>query len=259
MKLDGKIFIITGAAEGIGAAISRLLSENYAKLVLADLEKPDLQLDNSISLQYDPLSLKEVKGVVMEAVNHFGPKIDGIINTISTCLVRPVSKSDVDNWDYQMDFNFKSVFFLNQALAKQMIENGNGGVFLNLATTAALSGTSTIAAYSASQAAIMNLSNTMALELREHNIRSNCLIIPYIEDTALKYGELFYGKDPKRIRPMAFTFSPMMELIQPSEIAKMALFLVSEDSQVMNGQTIGILDDELTNIRNILNRIRLKR
>jgi NAD(P)-dependent dehydrogenase (short-subunit alcohol dehydrogenase family) len=99
----------------------------------------------------------------------------------------------------------------------------------------------------------------MALELREHNIRSNCLIIPYIEDTALKYGELFYGKDPKRIRPMAFTFSPMMELIQPSEIAKMALFLVSEDSQVMNGQTIGILDDELTNIRNILNRIRLKR
>ncbi len=258
MKLDGKIFIITGAIEGIGLSIAKLFSENNAKLVLADIEKPDPQFKNCVSVKYDPLSLVDVKELVATSVNNFGARIDGVVNTISTCVVRKVSKSDLELWNYHMDFNFKSVFFLNQAVANQMIKNGNGGVFLNLVTTAALSGTNTVAAYSASQAALMNLSNTMALELRQYNIRSNCLVVPYIESGAIKYGELFGGKTLKRIRPMAYTFSPMMDLVDPDQIAKIALFLVSSDSHIINGQTIGIVDDELTNIRNILTRKRLK-
>jgi len=157
-----------------------------------------------------------------------------------------------------MDFNFKSVFFLNQAVAKQMIKQGNGGVIINLVSTAGVTGTDQISAYSASQAALMNLTNTMALELRTDNIRTNNIIAPYIEAVAIKNGELFKGKDPERIRKVAYMFSPMMDLIEPEQVAQIALFLALNDSLIINGQNIGIIDDELTNIRNILTKRRLK-
>lgn len=258
MKLDDKVFIITGAAEGIGNVIARLFSENNANLILADIEKPDLQLRNSVFLKYNPLSLVESVRLVNETLNNFDNRIDGIINALSTCIVAKVSKLDVELWDYQMDFNFKSVFFLNQAVAKQMIKQGNGGVIINLVSTAGVTGTDQISAYSASQAALMNLSSTMALELRTNNIRTNNIIVPYLEDVAIKNGELFKGKDPERIRKVAYTFSPMMDLIEPEQIAQIALFLALNDSLIINGQNIGIIDDELTNIRNILTKRRLK-
>jgi NAD(P)-dependent dehydrogenase (short-subunit alcohol dehydrogenase family) len=258
MKLDDKVFIITGANEGIGNSIARLFAENNAKLILADLEMPEFQLKNSISLKYDPLSLSESIGLIDKAYNQFDNRIDGLVNTLSTCIVSKVSRLDVETWDYQMDFNFKSIFFLNQTAAKYMIKQKTGGNIINLITTTAITGTDQISAYSASQAALMNLSNTMALELREYNIRSNCIIVPYIEDVAIKNGELFKGKELERIRKVAYTFSPMMDLIEPEQIAQIALFLASDDSLIINGQNIGIIDDELTNIRNILNKKRLK-
>jgi NAD(P)-dependent dehydrogenase (short-subunit alcohol dehydrogenase family) len=146
---------------------------------------------------------------------------------------------------------------LNQAVAKQMIKQGNGGVIINLVTTAALSGTDTISAYSASQAALMNLSSTLALELKNYKIRTNNIIVPYIDSSAVKNGEIFQGKDPQRIRKIAYTFSPMMDLIQPEQIAQIALFLAANDSLIVNGQSFGIIDDDLTNIRNILSKKRL--
>ncbi|MFX0059631.1 MAG: SDR family NAD(P)-dependent oxidoreductase [Candidatus Heimdallarchaeota archaeon] len=258
MKLDDKVFIITGAAEGIGHSIARLFAANNAKLMLADLEKPELQLQNSVSLKYNPLSLSESVGLVKETLNHFENKIDGIVNALSTCIVSKVSRLDVESWDYQMDFNFKSVFFLNQAIAKHMIKQGRGGTFINLITTAALTGTDQISVYSASQAALMNLSQTMALELKQYNIRSNSIIVPYIDDVVIKNGELFKGKDLERIRRVAYTFSPMMDLIEPEQVAQITLFLASNDSLIINGQNIGIIDDDLTNIRNILSKKRLK-
>lgn len=258
MKLDDKVFIITGAAEGTGNVIAKLFSENNANLILADIEKPDIILKNSIPVKYNPLSLSDVRGLINEALNNFSNRIDGIINSLSTCIVRKVSKLDVELWDYQMDFNFKSVFFLNQAVAKQMIKQGNGGIILNLVSTAALTGTDTISAYSASQAALMNLSSTMALELKQYNISSNSIIVPYIDASAVKNGEIFQGKDPQRIRKIAYTFSPLMDLIEPEQIAQIALFLASSDSLIINGQNIGIIDDDLTNIRNILTKNRLK-
>jgi len=258
MKLDEKVFIITGAAEGIGNAIAKLFSENNANLILADIEKPDLQLKNSVCLKYNPLSLIESVRLVNETLNNFDNRIDGIINALSTCIVAKVSRLDVEIWDYQMDFNFKSVFFLNQAVAKQMIKQGNGGVIINLVSTAGVTGTDQISAYSASQAALMNLTNTMALELRTDNIRTNNIIAPYIEAVAIKNGELFKGKDPERIRKVAYMFSPMMDLIEPEQVAQIALFLALNDSLIINGQNIGIIDDELTNIRNILTKRRLK-
>jgi len=258
MKLDDKVFIITGAAEGIGNSIARLFSENKAKLILADIEKPELQLRNSVCLKYNPLSLSESVGLVKETLNHFENRIDGIVNALSTCIISKVSRLDVETWDYHMDFNFKSVFFLNQAIAKHMIQQGKGGIIINLITTAAVTGTDQISAYSASQAALMNLSNTIALELKGYNIRSNSITVPYIEDVAIKNGELFKGKDPEKIRKVAYTFSPMMDLIEPEQLAQIALFLASQDSLVINGQNIGIIDDELTNIRNILAKKRLK-
>lgn len=258
MKLKEKVFIITGAAEGIGKTIASLFSENNANLVLTDIKKPDLQLKNSVCLKYNPLSLPESVGLVNETLKNFDNRIDGIINALSTCIVVKVSKFGEEIWDYQMDFNFKSVFFLNQAVAKHMINQGKGGVIINLVSTAALTGTDQISAYSASQAALMNLSNSMALELRDYNIRTNSIIVPYIEAASITNGELFKGKAPERIRKMAYTFSPMMDLIDPEQIAQLALFLASNDSLIITGQNLGIIDDELTNIRNILTRKRLK-
>jgi len=258
MKLDDKVFIITGAAEGIGHTIAKLFSANNAKLVLADIEEPLVQLKNAVCLKYNPLSLSESVGLVKATLDHFENKIDGIVNALSTCIVSKVSRLDVETWDYHMDFNFKSVFFLNQAVAKHMIKLGKGGIIINIITTAALTGTDQISAYSASQAALMNLSQSIALELKEHNIRSNSIIVPYIDDVAIKNGELFKGKDLERIRRVAYTFSPMMDLIDPEQVAQIALFLASNDSLIINGQNIGIIDDDLTNIRNILSKKRLK-
>jgi NAD(P)-dependent dehydrogenase (short-subunit alcohol dehydrogenase family) len=258
MKLDDKVFIITGAAEGTGNVIAKLFSENNANLILVDTEKPDIQFKNSIPIKYNPLILSEIKGLLNEAINNFGNRIDGIINALSTCIVRKVPKLDVELWDYQMNFNFKSVFFLNQAVAKQMIKQGYGGIILNLVSTAAITGTDAISAYSASQAALMNLTSTMALELKSHKIRTNNIIVPYIDASAVKNGEIFLGKDPQRIRAIAYTFSPLIDLIEPEQVAQIVLFLASNDSLIINGQNIGIIDDDLTNIRNILTKNRLK-
>ncbi len=257
MTLQKKVIIITGASEGTGKAIASLFNESGASLILADSVEPDFGEKNAVFLKYDPLDISQHQKLVETAVKEFG-QLDGIVNAMSACVSKKVAKLDLKVWDFLMDYNFKSLFFLLQAVARQIIAQGTKGTIVNLVTLAALSGTESVSAFSASQAASLNLINTLGIELAENNIRANTISLPYVDFSANKAGDVFMGKDPEKIKKMAYVFSPMMELIDQAQVARIARFLTSDNSEPITGQTINIIDDELTSIRNILTKKRLK-
>ncbi|MHA1786173.1 MAG: SDR family NAD(P)-dependent oxidoreductase [Candidatus Helarchaeota archaeon] len=257
MSLKDKVIIITGASDGIGKAISTLFYELGAKLVLVDNPQPKLDLDNSVSMVYDPLKMSEHQEIIEKTKQEFG-KIDGLVTCQKACIQKKIVKTTLEMWKYQIDYNFKSLFFLTQAVVKEMIKQGTGGTILNMISMAALSGTDNIAAYSASEAAILNLTSTLSIELQGDNIRVNAITAPYIDYPATRAGDIYLGKSPEKIKKIAYTLSPMMDLVGADKIAKIASFLMSDDSEVINGQTINIIDDDLTQIRNIITKKKIK-
>ena len=241
-RLLNKVAIITGAGSGIGRETSLLFLEEGAKVILADINEATLEetmnlasqnglKDNAVSVITDVSLETAIEAMVKTAIDEFG-KLDILFNNAGLGgAFGSISDIDADEWDQSMAILLKSVFMGIKHASVEMKKNTNGASIINTASIAGMSGGGGPQAYSAAKAAVINLSQTTALELGEFKIRVNS-ISPGAISTPLLNG--LSDDWDERIKGL----QPIEELGQPLDIAYAALFLASDESRFVTGHNL---------------------
>jgi len=252
-RLDGKVAIVTGGSRGIGRAIALGLAEAGADIVLTSRKLPDLEVvagevaalgRNALPVAANIRHLEEHEAVVQAALDKFG-KIDILVNNAGTnVLYSSLFNMDEKAWDVTMALNLKSVFFLSQKVAAHMRDRGQGGSIVNISSDSGFRPYLGMSAYSISKCAVQHLTAVFAQELGQYNIRCNC-IAPSVTRTKLSEA-LWTDADNLRRKE---TNTTLGRIAEPIEMAGAALFLASDASSYMTGQTLLIDGGEYSMIR----------
>ena len=246
-KLDGKVALITGAGSGIGRATALLFAKEGAKVVVADYVPVGGQETvrmikeaggEAIFVEADVSKASDVERMVKTAVDAYG-RIDILYNNAGITRAAPTAETTEEEWDLVLDINLKGVF-LGSKYAIPVMLNQGGGVIINTASIAGISGFRGMSAYCASKAAVILLTKTMALEYGRQNIRVNC-ICPGVIQTAMTKA---WNPD-ETVQQVPPRGQPVKRGGQPEEIARAALYLASDDSSFVTGAAL-VVDGGLT-------------
>ncbi|MBM4447178.1 MAG: 3-oxoacyl-ACP reductase FabG [Chloroflexi bacterium] len=243
-SLTGRVTIVTGAGRGIGKAIALGLADAGATLVVAartvaDIENTASEIQKkggkALAVPTDVRINDQINNLVDKAVSEFG-KIDILVNNAGGSFVVPTMDISEGGWDAIVRENLKSAFLCSQAVAKVMIVHSEG-VIVNIASVAGLNAYIFNAAYGAAKAGIINLTKTMATDLAKYNIRVNAIAPGYIATEGML--QLFGA------RPEATKQIPLARLGQPEDIVGGVIYLVSDASAYVTGETL-VIDGGLT-------------
>lgn len=242
MRLKGKVGIVTGAARGIGLACARRFAAEGALVMLSDVDGTAGQQEaEAIAAtgarvafhQCDASDRSEVERMMRATLHAFG-RVDILVSNVGVTNSAQFLDVKDEDFDRLMRINLKSVFHCGQVAARQMVEQGSGGAIVNMSSMAAELAMPTEIAYSAAKGAIRQLTKSMALSLAPNGIRVNA-IGPGSIETPLTRS--LWKEDPD-LRRVMLSRTPLGRLGDPSEIASVALFLVSDDASYVTGQTI---------------------
>ena len=238
MSLSGKSAIVTGSASGIGREIAMTLAGNGASITVADR---NLQNGETVAKQIvesggtaraarvDVTDSGQVDDLVASTVAAYG-SVDILVNVAGFGFNSPIVDMREEDWDLVLGVNLKGQFLCCRAAGRQMIEQGNGGRIVNIASTAA-NNARYGGAYCAAKAGVVQLTKVLALEVGEHGITVNAVGPGFTETPATVESSDEY-------RSNFLEQVPAARLGQPSDIANAVLFLVSPESGYVNGQAI---------------------
>lgn len=239
MKLQGKTAIITGAAAGIGAASAALFAREGANVVAVDIDLATLrditgQIQGSVCLaiEADASRQADVSRVVQTALEQFG-RIDILFNNAGIVPAGKIDAITEEEWDRAMAINLKSMYLFCHA-AVPLFKQQGGGVVLNTASATALRAVVDRACYTASKAAVVGLTKSMAIDYVKDNIRVNCLC-PGTVDTPSLAQRIAAFPDPVEARKNFVARQPMGRFGTAEEIAAAALYLVSDEAAFVTG------------------------
>jgi NAD(P)-dependent dehydrogenase (short-subunit alcohol dehydrogenase family) len=244
MKLHGKVALVTGAQQGIGAAIALALAGEGADVAINWL---DNQADaeavaegvrekgrRAALIRADMAKLGDIEPMVAEAARQLGT-VDVLVNNAGVYPRVPLLEMRESDWDYVLDINLKAGCFAAIAVAKALIAVKKSGVVINLAS-ASVRGAVRGVHYSASKGGVVSMTRAMALELAPHNIRVNA-IAPGLTDTA----QPRYGNTDVELIEMARISIPLGgKLLTPDQIAGTAVFLASDEASAVTGQVLHV-------------------
>jgi NAD(P)-dependent dehydrogenase (short-subunit alcohol dehydrogenase family) len=241
-QLDGRIAIITGAANGLGRAIADALHRAGAKLALVDVDAEGLALAadelraegaDVETIVADLADADQVRSIPAAVVTRFG-RIDILVNNAGVRDVYSVEELPLDRWQRTLDINLTAPFLLSQGVAPHMRRQGKGRI-VNIASIAAELGFKDRSAYNASKAGVVMLTKSLALELAGDGICCNA-ISPGIIETSL--NRHYFDQEPLRSTIVANT--PAGRWGQPPEIAGPVVFLCSDEASFINGVTLPV-------------------
>jgi len=244
MKLAGKVALVTGAQQGIGAAIGRALAEAGADVALSWLDDQAgaeavagyaRQLGRRAHLiKADVAKLPDIEAMTAETIRTLGVP-DILVNNAGVYPRVKFLEMRESDWDYVLDINLKAGCFAAVGVAKALIAAGKPGSIINLSSQA-MRGAVRGVHYSASKGGVVSMTRAMALELAPHNIRVNA-IAPGTTDTA----QPRYGNTDAELVEIAKATIPLGgKLLTPEQIASTAVFLASDDSSAMTGQILHV-------------------
>ncbi len=238
-RLDGKVALVTGAAQGIGEATARLLSSEGANVACADVNLGGVEAlagnIGGMALGGSVAEPETAAAWVRAIVDGWG-RLDVLINNAGITRDAMSHKMTMDQWDAVLSVNLKGSFVCSQAAMAFMREHG-GGAIVNTASIAAF-GNIGQANYSASKAGIVGLTRTLALEGARGGIRVNAVAPGFVETPMT-------STIPDDLREQMIAKIPLKRTAKPEDVAKVHLFLVSDDSAYVTGQLI-VIDGGLT-------------
>ncbi|OEE66594.1 sorbitol dehydrogenase [Enterovibrio norvegicus FF-33] len=250
--LDSKVALLSGANGGIGLAVAYAYLASGAKCVIVDLPQDpspgvsallDKYGDNLAYLHADLTDAEARQHIVSAVVSKFGG-IDVLFNNAAVFDMGPFLEATEAQFDKLFNVNVKAMFFLMQDVAKAMVEAGNGGKIINMASQAGRRGEALVAHYCATKAAVVSYTQSAALALAEHGITVNG-ISPGVVDTPMwdsvdalfaKYENRQLGEKKKLVGEDV----PLGKMGVPNDIAGMALFLASPLSDYITAQTYNV-------------------
>jgi NAD(P)-dependent dehydrogenase (short-subunit alcohol dehydrogenase family) len=235
--LDGKVAFITGGASGIGRACALRFAEEGARVVIADLQDAGevcerIGAERALAVATDVTDEGQVEAAVRQGVERFGG-IDVGLFAAGTGAGGPVHMLDAAIFDRVIKINVYGVFFAVKHVARAMVERGEGGSLIAIASLNARQPAEGFAAYCTSKAGVAMLMEVAALELGRHRIRANA-IGPGLVETPLS-APLW---QTEAIRDAFIAETPLGRYAKPEEVADLALYLASDASGFLSGQTI---------------------
>ena len=244
LSLEGKVALVTGGSRGIGRAIALAFADAGADVIVSSRKLPDLEKvadeirglgRRALAVAAHNAKMEDLTNLVAKVKEEFG-RIDILVNNAATNPVfTSVLEIEERPFDLIVNVNIKGYFFLSQAAARMMVEQG-GGVIINIASVGGISPDKGLGAYCMSKAAIIMMTKVMALELGEYNIRVNA-IAPGIVQT--RFSEAFWSNE--ELMAQELSKMPLRRIAQPEEIARTALYLASDASGFMTGDAL-VLD-----------------
>jgi NAD(P)-dependent dehydrogenase (short-subunit alcohol dehydrogenase family) len=244
MKLAGRIALVTGAQQGIGAAIAVALAEEGADVAITWLD--DEPAAQAVAMRIrkaarrvhlvraDVARLADVDMMVADTVRALGAA-DILVNNAGVYPRVKLLEMRESDWDYVLDINLKAGCFATVAFVKALMAAGkSSGSVINISSQA-IRGAVRGVHYSASKGGVVSMTRAMALELAPHNIRVNA-IAPGTTDTA----QPRYGNTEGELIEMARTIPLGGKMLAPDQIARTAVFLASEDANAMTGQVLHV-------------------
>lgn len=231
-NFSGKVVLVTGGSGGLGVDVGKAFLKSGASLVLTYYSDSSLPLLQKICgsskdiflLRGDFKKEEDAKTLVSEVVKRFG-RIDVLANVIGGYVAgKPVTEISEKEWDDMMELNLKTAFLLSKHVTSQMMRQ-SGGKIIHVAARPGLRGTGFDAAYVASKAGVMRLVESLSEEVKGRGINVNC-ILPSIIDT-----------EENRIAMPGADYS---KWVKPADIAKVMLFLASDDAKPITGAAIPV-------------------
>lgn len=236
-KLQDKVAIITGGASGIGAAAASLFVSEGAKVVLVDLNEEkgkafeaELKAQNAEALfiKANITSEEEVANIFKQTIDTFG-KVDIVFNNAGIGRVQPSHELEYSEWRNTVNVDLDGVFLVAREAIREMLKIG-GGTIVNTASMYGWVGSPGSAAYNAAKGGVINLTRSLALEYAEQNIRVNTLCPGFIDTPII----------PEESKQALAAATPLKRLGNVEEMAKAVLFLASDDSSYMTGNSLTI-------------------
>jgi D-sorbitol dehydrogenase (acceptor) len=249
MKLQDKVAVVTGGAQGIGEAIVRAYAAEGAKVVIADMavEKAEaLARDvggGAMAVKLDVRNLQDIDAMVKTVTAKLGG-IDILVNNAAIFDMGPLLEISEQSFDRQFAVNVKGMLFTLQAVARQMVVQKRKGKIINMASQAGRRGEALVAVYCATKAAVISLTQSAGLALIKQGINVNG-IAPGVVDTPMwdtvdslfaKYENLKLGEKKKLVGQAV----PAGRMGTPDDYRGVAVFLASGDSDYIVAQTFNV-------------------
>ena len=250
-RLTGQRIVVTGGGRGIGAEMSKAMAAEGGRLVIADLD-PGIAKETAagiaqaggeaVAVQVDVRDRTSVQAMVAATVEAFGG-LDSIFNNAGIAQVRPFLTITEQDWQAVMDVNGLGVLICMQEAAKRMIEQGTGGSIVNTASIAGKQGYEPLAHYSASKFAVVALTQAGARAFAKDKIRVNAICPGVVATDMWKLIDRGFkdsgltGRDNEAFETFAAT-ALLGRGSRPDDMAGVAMFLASADSEFMTGQTL---------------------
>jgi glucose 1-dehydrogenase len=247
--LDGRSAVITGAAHGIGAACARRLAAEGAAVALWDVADDAGQTlaeeivaagGRALYTHCNVARAAEVEAALAVTVAAFG-RIDALVNNAGIFKAADFLEITESDWDAVIDVNLKGAFLVGQAVARTMVALGAGAI-VNMSSVNGTLAIPTIASYNASKGAINQLTRVMALALADRGVRVNAVAPGTIATELAKNAVLTSDEARQRI----LSRTPMKRLGEPSEIADVVAFLLSDAASYMTGEIVTVDGGRMT-------------
>jgi 3-oxoacyl-[acyl-carrier protein] reductase len=236
-NLEKKNIIVTGASGGIGNAIIKKLSEAGANILasgtrIEKLEELKKNFEGLKILKFDISQSDKIEEFIENATNELGGSLDGIVNNAGITQDNLAIRMSLDEWQQVININLTSTFLMSKFAIKKMLKNKSGKI-VNITSVVGHTGNLGQANYTASKAGIVAMSKSLAIEYAKKNININCISPGFIK-TAMT------DKIDDKFKEVIVSKIPSARLGEPDDIANAVLFLSSDQSDYINGETLHV-------------------
>jgi len=236
-NLEKKNIIVTGASGGIGNAIIKKLNEAGANILASGTRIEKLEeLKNNFEgikiLKFDISQSNKIEEFIENATRELGGSLDGVVNNAGITQDNLAIRMSLDEWQKVININLTSTFLMSKFAIKKMLKNKSGKI-VNITSVVGHTGNLGQANYTASKAGIVAMSKSLAIEYAKKNININCISPGFIK-TAMT------NKIDDKFKEIIISKIPSARLGEPDDIANAVLFLSSEQSNYINGETLHV-------------------